>query len=186
MTRVLLVCTGNVCRSPAAEMLLRASLAVSASDVVVSSAGTAALEGEPVDPRMAAMIRASGGEPAPFSARQLRLEQVRGAELVLVMTRQHRSAVVRLEPAAVRRTLLLVEAAALATAVRSSGWPAGVPANPASRLAALPRLAAAHRSSMALPGDAEVVDPYRREPALYSCAMRQIEAAVASLVEAVR
>mgnify|MGYP002738687724 CR=1 FL=1 len=48
--RILTVCTGNVCRSPAAERLLEHTLNPS---VTVRSAGTRALVGEPIHPPMA-------------------------------------------------------------------------------------------------------------------------------------
>ena len=185
MTQVLAVCTGNICRSPAAERLLAARLA-GVPGVHVASAGTAALAGRPVDPVMAELIRADGGDVSSFAARQLQAADLRAADLVLVMTRRHRSAVVALEPAAVRRTFLLVELADLAAAVAASGWPADVPADPAARLAALPRLVGAHRGAGGAPGSGEVVDPHRLAPEVYAEAMTQVRSAVETLARAVR
>jgi protein-tyrosine phosphatase len=183
MTQVLAVCTGNVCRSPATERLLAARLA-DVPGLRVTSAGTAALAGQPVDPPVAELVRAAGGDPTGFAARQLQAADLRAADLVLVMTRRHRSAVVALEPSAVRRTFLLVELATLATAVAGAGWPADVPADPAARLAALPRLVSAHRGT-ALPVDGEVVDPYRLGPEVYAAAIAQVATAVEELARAV-
>jgi protein-tyrosine phosphatase len=182
-TQVLAVCTGNVCRSPATERLLSARLGAAAG-VSVASAGTSALVGDPVDPPMADLIRAAGGDPDRFTARQLLPADLRVADLVIVMTRQHRSAVVNSCPAAVRRTFLLPEIAALAGAVAAAGWPAGA-ADPAARLAALPRLVAAHRSGLAGRTDLEVADPYRRPGEAYADAAAAISAAVDQLVRAV-
>ena len=185
MTAVLTVCTGNVCRSPAAERLLATRLA-DVADLSVASAGTSALVGQPVDPPMAALLADAGVPAGEFAARQLTAAHLRTADLVLVMTRRHRSAVVALEPAAVRRTFLLTELAALATSVADAGWPADVPADPAARLAALPRLAAGRRGATALPADPEVVDPYLRGPEVHARALQQVTAAVDALVRAVR
>jgi protein-tyrosine phosphatase len=68
-TRVLVVCTGNVCRSPAAELLLRDRLG--AADVDVASAGVHALVGQPVDPPVAELLVERGVAPGGFRARQL-------------------------------------------------------------------------------------------------------------------
>ncbi|MDQ3594532.1 MAG: low molecular weight phosphotyrosine protein phosphatase, partial [Pseudomonadota bacterium] len=45
--RVLIVCIGNICRSPTAESLLRGALPC--SDIKISSAGIAALVGKPIE-----------------------------------------------------------------------------------------------------------------------------------------
>jgi protein-tyrosine phosphatase len=185
VTAVLAVCTGNICRSPAAERLLAAQLA-DVAGLTVASAGTSALAGDPIDPPMAALLAAAGAPTGSFAARQLQPRMLREADLVLVMTRQHRSAVVAAEPTAVRRTFLLGELAVLGAAVAAAGWPADVPADPAARLAALPRLAAAHRGSVALPDDLEVVDPHRRGPEVYARALQQVTDAVGAVVAAVR
>ena len=180
MTRVLVVCTGNVCRSPAAERLLAARLPATAG-VAVTSAGTAALVGRAVDPQVAEMLRLAGADATGFAARQLEAEQVRAADLVLVMERSHRAAVVAADPAAVRRTFLLAELGVIASLVGAAGWPADVPADPAARLAALPQLAGRHRPQVARAGAPEVADPFRQSPDVH----RSTFATVADLVDEV-
>jgi protein-tyrosine phosphatase len=184
-TSILAVCTGNVCRSPAVERLILARLGSRTADVSVTSAGTHALVGRPVDPPMAELIVRAGGEPAAFEARQLQPVHLRQADIVLVMTRAHRSAVVALEPAAVRRTFLLLELAGIASAVAADGWPADVGKTPAARLAALPRLAAAHRGRASGRTDLEVPDPYRQPASRYREACDLIDGAVGRLMTAV-
>ncbi|MGN6413390.1 arsenate reductase/protein-tyrosine-phosphatase family protein [Flexivirga sp.] len=63
---VLVVCTGNVCRSPYVEFTLRHAL-----DAVlrIGSAGTDALVGEPVDPGCAELLAAKGVDTDDFAAR---------------------------------------------------------------------------------------------------------------------
>lgn len=185
MTRVLAVCTGNVCRSPAAERLLAARLG-GRSGITVGSAGTRALVGGPVDPPVAELLRAAGARPAPFAARQLTAGDLRAADLVVVMTRPHRSAVVALDPSAVRRTFLLPELAALAAAVADAGWPQALQDDPAARLAALPGLVPAHRGRVRLPAALEIDDPHRQPVAVYARAVAQIGTAVDQLVDALR
>jgi protein-tyrosine phosphatase len=179
-TGVLFVCTGNICRSPAAELLLSSRLAD--QDVAVSSAGTRARVGEPVHPPMAELLRAAGVSPEPFAARLLSREQLAGADLVLVMTREHRTAAVALAPAAVRRSFLLLEAVAMASSISASGWPAEAGVSPAERLAALPGLAGRHRTARGQQ-DREVPDPYQRPIEDYRESFDTVAAAVDRLVE---
>ncbi|HEX8508433.1 MAG TPA: hypothetical protein VF635_02900, partial [Propionibacteriaceae bacterium] len=77
---ILLVCTGNICRSPVAERLLRANLD---SSVRITSAGTYAVVGSAIEPRMAALLRGAGADADGFAARQLTVDHVRSADLVL-------------------------------------------------------------------------------------------------------
>ncbi|MBF4768853.1 hypothetical protein ISU10_13890 [Nocardioides agariphilus] len=109
---VLVVCEGNLCRSPLAERLLRLRLA-DAPDVHVSSAGTNASVGNPMDPMAAAELTRLGGDPGDFAARQLTAELARAADLVLTATRAQRSLVVGMAPAALKRTFTLLEMAVL-------------------------------------------------------------------------
>ena len=183
MTNILAVCTGNVCRSPATERLLGSRLGP-AANVEVHSAGTSALVGAPIDGPVAELLREAGVDPTDFTARRLVPEHVRAADLVLVMTREHRSAVVAVEPAAVRRTLLLREAAVLATAITREGWPIDVSGEAAARLAALPRLAGRHRPDIARMSDLEVEDPYQRSTDVYQRSVAVITEAVDALAAA--
>ena len=48
--RILIVCVGNICRSPMAEVMLREYLGGEDSVIAVESAGLAALTGNPIDP----------------------------------------------------------------------------------------------------------------------------------------
>ncbi|MDP5184376.1 hypothetical protein QOZ88_17210 [Blastococcus sp. BMG 814] len=185
MTHVLAVCTGNICRSPATERLLAARLGAR-SGITIASAGTHALEGRPVDPPVAELLRAAGADPGSFGARQLTAAQIRTADLVLVMTRRHRSAVAALEPSAVRRTFLLLELAELARAVADAGWPAQHGEETAARLAALPGLVPVHRGRVGLPDRLEVEDPHRRSITVHARAVAGIAAAVDQLVLALR
>ena len=52
--RILIVCIGNICRSPTAEHLLRVALAP--TDIVVSSAGLSAVKSKPIEATAAAVL----------------------------------------------------------------------------------------------------------------------------------
>ncbi|CAN5165416.1 low molecular weight phosphatase family protein [soil metagenome] len=200
---MLAVCTGNICRSPAVERLLATRLGIpfrnaSASTpdvsgaahrdgVVTASAGVGAVVGAPISPPMAELLRAAGAEPEGFVARQLTAELVRAAGLVLVLTRRHRSAVVELEPAAVRRTFTLRELARLAEGVDATLLPHGPQATVADRLRALVPLAAARRGMVASDPDLDdVIDPYRGSAACYRQSFDELEPAVDRLAALVR
>lgn len=99
---VLVVCTGNICRSPFAAGALR----VLAPHLEVSSAGTHALEGSPIDPPMARELRARGGDPSAHRARQVLPADLR-ADLVLVMSARQRRLLLDEHPGAVSRIVLL-------------------------------------------------------------------------------
>jgi protein-tyrosine phosphatase len=69
--RVLLVCLGNICRSPAAEAVLRQRAQAAGLDLFVDSAGTGDWHiGNPPDPRMIAAASARGYDLSPLRARQ--------------------------------------------------------------------------------------------------------------------
>ncbi|MCZ2804106.1 hypothetical protein O2W18_03220 [Modestobacter sp. VKM Ac-2983] len=176
---VLLVCTANICRSPAAEALLRVGLAA-ATDVEVASAGLTARVGSAIAPEMARTL------PVPvtgFQARQVTPEVVRGSDLVLTMTREQRAQLVALVPAAVRRTFTLKEFTALTVLAAGRGRVTG--ASTRQRLHAGTTEAPRFRSARAAGPDDDIADPYGGRPADYARATREIEQAVATLVSVV-
>lgn len=89
---ILVVCVGNICRSPMAEALLADALADKAG-VSVSSAGIAALIGEPADPMAQSVLSELGLDLSSHRAQQLTPELTRAADLILVMESGHRRAV---------------------------------------------------------------------------------------------
>jgi protein-tyrosine phosphatase len=112
---LLVVCTANVCRSPLAARTLQHALAGSALDrVAVSSAGTRAMEGEAMCPVSAEDLDDGDGAYAlEHRARQLTGDLVRGADLVLTMERDQRSAAVQAAPGSQSKVFTLREAEAL-------------------------------------------------------------------------
>jgi protein-tyrosine phosphatase len=114
---ILFVCTGNICRSAFAERLgrgyLDAVLDGDGASIRLSSAGTRAVVGSAMHADTALVLRGFGGDPGSFTASQLDAESILAADLVLTMTRAHRSAVLDLEPRALARTFTLCEASEL-------------------------------------------------------------------------
>ncbi|MCS6711462.1 protein tyrosine phosphatase [Brachybacterium sp. EF45031] len=91
--RVLTVCTGNVCRSPAAAVMLRRALHLAGLEdrVEVASAGTSwESEGHGMDPRIELALSRAGFEPPfPHVARAVHQSEIGQWDLVLAMTQQH-------------------------------------------------------------------------------------------------
>ncbi len=89
-THVLFACTGNTCRSPMAEALLRDAAAARGLDqVTVGSAGTGAWDGAPVSEGAYLVGLENGLDLSNHSARLLTRELVRSADLILVMSGHH-------------------------------------------------------------------------------------------------
>jgi len=93
-----------------AERLLQAGLdQVVPGGFQVSSAGTRALVGEPMQPISADIVRTFGGAPDGFAARQLTPKILRGVDLVLTMTSGHRGEVLQLDASLLKRTFTIRE-----------------------------------------------------------------------------
>ncbi len=98
---ILVVCTGNICRSPMAEGLLRHRLAGRAlRDIQIRSAGTHALDGRPAEPHAVAALREWGVHIEGHTARSLDREMVARADLILVMEQGQADLIARVLPPA--------------------------------------------------------------------------------------
>ncbi|WP_426517625.1 low molecular weight phosphatase family protein [Diaminobutyricibacter sp. McL0618] len=181
--RILTVCTGNICRSPLAEQVLRAEL--DELDVTLSSAGTAALVGDSMDDRAAEYSRQFGGRPDNHAARQLAVGQLGDADLVLALSREHRRAIVELLPRASRFTFTLREFARLLDSLHIDDRDDVVAQpDPYARLTTLVGHAAANRGVAERPdhpADDDVIDPFRQDDAVYAESTRQLIPAVQSI-----
>ena len=166
MFELLFVCTGNICRSPTAHLLAASRLPD--DRFRVRSAGTYGLQDYPVEPAAARLLRAAGVGCDEFRASRLTAGLIEEADLVLTMTREHRTAVVTLAPHALPKTFTLKEFARLVERVD------GV-ADPHALVAA----AAARRGeSWAPPEQDDIGDPFKRGDAAYDAAFREISAAL--------
>ena len=85
---VIFVCTGNTCRSPMAEALMRAELHRRGISACVSSAGLAA-DGSPITANAAAALAEVGLDAARHRSRPLTPEMIAAADVLAVMTDSH-------------------------------------------------------------------------------------------------
>lgn len=154
MASILVVCTGNVCRSPIAEGLLRAAFQarLGADAPKVSSAGTMGWTGSGADPKSVEAAAERGVDLSDHRAREMTSRDVDSAILVLGMSSEHARAVVAQEPDAAPRTFTLKELVRLLEAL-----PPASGGDLAARVAAADEL----RSSgfAGNPHDDDVADP---------------------------
>ncbi len=87
--RLLVVCTGNTCRSPMGEALLRRMLEEAGIEAEVRSAGTHAARGWPAHPLASAVAREAGLELSSHRSQPLSREVLSWADTVLCMSRGH-------------------------------------------------------------------------------------------------
>ncbi|QGN32805.1 hypothetical protein [Microlunatus sp. Gsoil 973] len=169
---ILVVCTGNVCRSPYIERRLAAAL--EKTDISVSSAGTGALVDSEMDPRVAQRLRESGLRPDHFSARQLTAELAASADLVLCASRSHRAQVVRMNPRLLRRTYALADFSDLAQRVIDTGT---IPSGPGSFVRSATQAAEEARADVQARTNeqAEIVDPFRQADKIFEQMFTQVD-----------
>ncbi|MFC7491477.1 MULTISPECIES: low molecular weight phosphatase family protein [unclassified Knoellia] len=180
---VLIVCTGNICRSPYIERVLAQELA--GTGVTVASAGTGALVGAPIDPQSASRLESVGADAKGFAAQPVTRELVAGADLVITATRDHLSQVVPLHPRALRYGFALHDLGDLLAAVTPAEIDAAKGDNHVARVAAA---AIAKRGVVnpRLPKDSGVVDPYRQPPQVFDQMVVEISTSLPAVVKALR
>ncbi|HEV2785297.1 MAG TPA: hypothetical protein VGV67_02820 [Solirubrobacteraceae bacterium] len=157
VARILVVCTGNICRSPlAAALLARHATRVDAA-VEVTSAGVHGLTGEPATVDMCAEATSRGLDLSPHRAAVAEREIVADADLVIAMTTRQRTQLARIAPRAKERVFTLKELARLSASVAPPED--GTPLR--ERLDQLVRAAHHARALTVAPRDSEdVADPY--------------------------
>jgi protein-tyrosine phosphatase len=197
--RILTVCSGNLCRSPQAEQLLRARIpsAFGRTDIpalLVSSAGTKAFDDDPMDKlALAEAERLGVPDTAAHRARRIREPHVEQADLVLGMAREHRAAATSLVPRANRRSFTLVEFARIVDALANGEVESSIaPLNDDGFAAFMRRVVEAAVTARGImptpasPDELDVEDPYRLEPEVYRRSADAVDAHVARIASGLR
>jgi protein-tyrosine phosphatase len=111
MSEILVVCTGNICRSPMAEGFLRAALVerLGAAAPVVTSAGTAGWEGSGAMEEAIRSAQERGVDIRAHLARKLHGAMLEDADLIVCMAVEHRVGIVRAMPDLEPKTFTIKE-----------------------------------------------------------------------------
>ncbi|MBN9612939.1 MAG: low molecular weight phosphatase family protein [Actinobacteria bacterium] len=197
------MCSGNTCRSPLVEGLLRTGLA--GLPVTVRSAGTSAAANRPMSAE-AQRIAVELGVPdaAEHRSRRLTIDDIRSADLVLALTRSHRRSIRELLPSASRRVFTLREFGRLAAVFGVSpsdaspstekalgaSWaaqelPLPIHSTIEQKLPSAIELVTQSRGHLDLPADPrddDVIDPFQRGRAAYARSTEQLLPAVEAIV----
>lgn len=190
---ILTVCTGNICRSPLAEVVLRARLGD--LDVRVGSAGVQGLPAQPMTDeavRLAVSAGARADDARAHRSRYLSARLLDSPDLILTMTRQQRRDTAQRGPRRLRSLFTVREFARLAATVsdermRTAADVAG--ADGSARLRAAAALIAQQRGLHPLPstdGDDDVQDPYGRPWRVYEASAEQLLPALDEVARVVR
>lgn len=105
--RILVVCAGNLCRSPLAEALLREGLRARGRATEVASAGLIAAIDQPAEELTASVARRHGIDLSDHRSRPLEPAAIRAADLVLAMEQAQRRLILELAPLAAGKVYLL-------------------------------------------------------------------------------
>ena len=185
--RIMTVCTGNICRSPYAQLALgHAFESVRPGAFEIVSAGTQALIGNPVEPGSASILDAKGITHDHFAARQISERMLDDIDIVLPLEVSHRKIVLSYSPRHLKRAYTVKELARLLdSAGEREPWTqrlAGL-TTPEERWAALPSHLARERGlSRAPEGTDDIDDPYRQPQEVFDRMAAEVDAAVERIV----
>lgn len=106
-SHVLMVCHGNICRSPVAQYMLQEMLKDSHPHVAIDSSGVGALIGYPAAPEMRQLMTDRGIDLSLHTAKQINLDLVNWSDLILVMDGHQRIFIEKKFPSSRGKTQLL-------------------------------------------------------------------------------
>lgn len=104
-SNVLVVCVGNICRSPMAEAMFRQR--VHDTGIAISSAGTHAMLSSTMDPLARAVLQVNGVDAHKHRSRQIDRQMLYDADLILLMEHSQTQSVLKLAPEVRGKTFLI-------------------------------------------------------------------------------
>lgn len=190
--RILTVCTGNICRSPLAEQLLKSAFQ-GVEHIEIDSAGTQAMIDHPMPEHSLRIARDNKvADSELHRGKQLIEAHLDSADLILAMDRGHRRKIVELSPRATRKVFTVREFKRLIDVTPDEELRAEVMASrgtSAEKLRAAVEAARLGRSDLIPldnPGDDDVVDPYGQEKSVYDASAQQLIPVVADVASYLR
>ena len=180
--KVLFVCTGNICRSAIAEQAFRARY--SGTNIEFTSAGVGALVGRGMPEQAAEISRQLGGAPGAHVARQITKAMIAESDLVIALSREHRSEIVRTHPRSNRYTFTLREFARVLQSYEGDTQAKPIPRTASVAVGvfrdAIPIIASQRgfANQPSAPEDDDVIDPYHRDQEVYDRSGREISDAI--------
>jgi protein-tyrosine phosphatase len=188
--KIMFVCTGNVCRSPMGELLLKQRLAQNNSantatntateKITITSAGIRALPGHPIDPSSGKLMEARGIDASAFRSTRLTAPLVEAADLILCFEKTQRTAISTQVPLTARRTFLLTEFADICQLGARGDFIEGATLADRFRSA----IAAAPLCRPTLPPLRETEDPIGQNSAVFERVEREINGALSTILAA--
>lgn len=105
--KILIICTGNTCRSPMAAEILKKMAKERNLDIEVDSAGIFAFEDQSASDNAISVLRREGIELQSHKAKRLDKRLITEADLIITMTESHRDAILKFMPATESKTYTL-------------------------------------------------------------------------------
>lgn len=120
---VIFVCTGNTCRSPMAEAILKDALKKQKidEDIYVMSAGIFASDGEKMNPNAKIALEDAGIEAEEFRSRKLQREVFDKSDIIITMTENHKNMILSAYGHKNKKIYTLIELSALNSGEKHKG-----------------------------------------------------------------
>lgn len=91
MKKITFVCTGNTCRSPMAEIILKSKLKLAGvKDIKVTSAGLNAKDGDKINPKSMQALKLMGLKAYSFRSKNLTEKLIKSSDMIICMTGTHK------------------------------------------------------------------------------------------------
>jgi protein-tyrosine phosphatase len=173
--RVLIVCTANHCRSPMAEILMRAAVSQGGLHCEIASAGTRARDGIPMDPKAARTLTERRIMDERWVSQRLTPDLVVAADLILTAEESHRGDVIAMVPGALHRTYPMLQFARFARQITSDEIAVNF-------ISTIPTIRSKLQPVVA--GEDDIADPVGRPIRAFRTCAAQIERATEQLLPA--